>query len=79
MVDNTLPTLSLEVKPRWSFSSELVPPMTHGMMEGNGTEEEKKKEEWQQCEWERDGQWRLHFAETSCISRVFKREGALRA
>lgn len=40
MVDNTLPALSLEVKPT-EVPSELLPQMTHSMMEGN--EDEKKK------------------------------------
>lgn len=41
LVDNTFPTLSLEVKPT-EVSSELVSQMTHSMMEGNRKEGGKK-------------------------------------
>lgn len=41
----TLPTESLEVKPT-EVPSELVPQLTHSMMEGNRKEEKKKKKNW---------------------------------
>lgn len=72
-VDNTIPTLSLEVKLK--SSSSWCHKWAHE--HDGGKQKREKKKIWNdnnvnEREKASDGS---HFAETSCISRVFKREG----